>query len=159
MLLRTLSFSVSSKSFACHSYENCRGVYQLFPIWNPALQETALHFCRPNYPSLFDLSRCPCAIIPNSLSPFFSYTCALFCTHQKINSFIFKRLRTLCEKPPGVGVPRSFTETQMIPIATNMSPSPEAAAPLPSTGRGLQNTCHTCSGCRLPRRMLRFGVP
>src|SRR5260370_15004870 len=34
MGLRTLSFSVSSKSFACHSYENCRGVYQQFPFWN-----------------------------------------------------------------------------------------------------------------------------
>src|SRR6266436_6070304 len=34
MHLRTLPSSVSCKSFACHSYENCRGVYQQFPIWN-----------------------------------------------------------------------------------------------------------------------------
>ena len=32
--LRTLSFSVACKSFACHSYENNRGVAQLFPKWN-----------------------------------------------------------------------------------------------------------------------------
>src|SRR5690242_4577966 len=31
-----LPSSVSRKSFACHSYENCRGVYQQFPIWNPS---------------------------------------------------------------------------------------------------------------------------
>ena len=29
-----LPSSVSCKSFACHSYENCRGVYQQFPFWN-----------------------------------------------------------------------------------------------------------------------------
>src|SRR5713226_7255046 len=30
----TLPSSVSRKSFICHSYENCRGVYQQFPFWN-----------------------------------------------------------------------------------------------------------------------------
>src|SRR5216683_1554034 len=29
----TLPSSVSRNSFVCHSYENCRGVYQQFPIW------------------------------------------------------------------------------------------------------------------------------
>jgi len=28
-----LPSSVSRKSFPCHSYENCRGVYQQFPFW------------------------------------------------------------------------------------------------------------------------------
>ncbi len=37
--------------------------------------------------------------------PFFSYSCALFCTHQNHNPFIFMRFRTLCTKQPGVGVP------------------------------------------------------
>ncbi|SRR6266702_1469236 len=32
--LRTLSFSVSCKSCVCHSYANCRGVYQQFPFWH-----------------------------------------------------------------------------------------------------------------------------
>jgi hypothetical protein len=40
-----------------------------------------------------------------SLSPVFSRPCALFCTQQKLNSFLFKRFRTLCQKPPGVGGP------------------------------------------------------
>src|SRR5882762_2898668 len=30
----TLPSSASRKSFACHSYENCRGVYQQFPFWS-----------------------------------------------------------------------------------------------------------------------------
>jgi len=38
--LRTLSFSVACKSFACHSYENNRGVAQLFPKWNYVLRLT-----------------------------------------------------------------------------------------------------------------------
>src|SRR5437899_11935553 len=29
----TLPSSVSCKPFVCHSYENCRGVYQQFPFW------------------------------------------------------------------------------------------------------------------------------
>ena len=29
-----LPSSVTCKSFPCHSYENCRGVYQQFPFWN-----------------------------------------------------------------------------------------------------------------------------
>ncbi len=30
----TLPSSVSRNPFVCHSYENCRGVYQQFPFWN-----------------------------------------------------------------------------------------------------------------------------
>ena len=47
-------------------------------------------------------------------SSFFSHSCALFCTflhffctHQKLNSLVFNRFRTLCEKPPGMGYPPS----------------------------------------------------
>jgi hypothetical protein len=47
---------------------------------------------------------------PRDLSPicsssFFSCSCALFCTHQKLNPFVYKRFRTLSQKHPGVGVP------------------------------------------------------
>src|SRR6184192_2718376 len=38
-------------------------------------------------------------------SSFFSHFCALFCTHQELNSFVFKRFRTLYAKTPGGGVP------------------------------------------------------
>ncbi len=58
----TLSFSVCSKSFVCHSYENCRGVYQQFPKWNQASDEDAarlsLFFCFQ--PSTFDRRSRPC---------------------------------------------------------------------------------------------------
>src|SRR5712692_11400438 len=40
-----------------------------------------------------------------SLSPFLSYSSELFCTHQKLNPFVFMRFRTLCQKLPGVGYP------------------------------------------------------
>src|SRR5260370_4387863 len=33
-----------------------------------------------------------------------AHSSALFCTQQKLKSFHFKRFRTLCQKPPGVGV-------------------------------------------------------
>jgi len=36
-------------------------------------------------------------------SPFLSNSCELFCTQQKLNSFLFNQFRTLCQKPPGVG--------------------------------------------------------
>src|SRR5436309_1886160 len=38
-------------------------------------------------------------------SSFFSHSCALFCTYQELNSFVFKRFRTLYTKTPGGGVP------------------------------------------------------
>src|SRR5712691_3518964 len=37
MRLRTLSFSVACKPCVCHSYENNRGVAQLFPFWHAVL--------------------------------------------------------------------------------------------------------------------------
>src|SRR6266478_694135 len=82
MRLRTLSFSVACKPCVCHSYENNRGVAQLFPFWHAVL---ATHLS-----SMY-------------LSSFFSNYSALFCTHEKHNSFIFKRFHTLCEKHRGVG--------------------------------------------------------
>src|SRR5260370_40912303 len=39
------------------------------------------------------------------LTSFISHSCALFCTHENRNSFLFKCFRTLCKKPSGVGVP------------------------------------------------------
>jgi hypothetical protein len=33
-----------------------------------------------------------------------AHSFALFCTHAKLNSFLFKRLRTLCQKHPGGGI-------------------------------------------------------
>jgi hypothetical protein len=41
---------------------------------------------------------------PLQSSPFLSHSCALFCHHEKLNSFVFSSFRTLCPKTPGVGV-------------------------------------------------------
>src|SRR6266481_3331615 len=35
----TLPSSVCCNSFVCHSYENCRGVYQQFPFWSISQRE------------------------------------------------------------------------------------------------------------------------
>ncbi len=40
----TLPSSVSRKSCSCHSYEDCRGVYQQFPFWNSLLSLVSLPF-------------------------------------------------------------------------------------------------------------------
>ena len=51
-----------------------------------------------------------------------AHSFARFCTHQKLNPFLFKRFRTLCEKAPGVGVPLRFsTRIKMNPAGTNSS--------------------------------------
>src|SRR6266851_1489117 len=51
---------------------------------------------RPKVPTLSD--SIPFLVTPlRTLSHFFT----LFCTHQKFNSFLFKRFRTLCKKHPG----------------------------------------------------------
>ncbi|SRR5712691_4939215 len=39
------------------------------------------------------------------LTSAFSYSSELFCTRQKLNSFLFKQFRTLSQKHPGVGYP------------------------------------------------------
>src|SRR5437660_673882 len=49
------------------------------------------------------LARIGCKDWPSYSSSFFSHSCALFCTHQKLNSFVLNRFRTLCSKHPGVG--------------------------------------------------------
>ncbi len=59
-----------------------------------------------SHPPLFSRSvpLCLCGYSFFDLSPFFSHSCALFCTTRKFNTFLFNRFRTLCKKPPGVGV-------------------------------------------------------
>ncbi len=52
---------------------------------------------------LISCPRVPLSTILYPLSPFFSHSCALFCTHQKRIPFIFNRFSTLYAKHPGVG--------------------------------------------------------
>src|SRR5713101_7663028 len=73
--------------------------------WNP--------FCNPfvfifvhvmgGYTLLGASTAYPLLPIPYPLSfQIRAHSFALFCTHQKLNSFIFNQLRTLCKKHPGV---------------------------------------------------------
>jgi hypothetical protein len=80
----TLPSAVSRKSFACHSYENCRGCVPTIPNSELAVRHSPLHS-----------------------SSFFSDSCALFCTRAKLNPILFNRLRTLYEKHTGVVYPSS----------------------------------------------------
>jgi hypothetical protein len=83
-------------SVVSYRYKNSRGAGQQFPFWNSSLAiplrqfPAAAHYSSPFPP-------------PRTLNPFFSYSCTLFCTHKNHNSLLFKRFRTLCQKPPGVG--------------------------------------------------------
>src|SRR5882762_8615024 len=71
----TLPSSASRKSFARHSYENGRGVYQQFPFRN--LQLGTRH----------------CIQVLSFQTLAHSFT--LFCTCAKLNTILFNRLRTL----------------------------------------------------------------
>src|SRR6266478_5736375 len=118
MHLRTLPSSVSSKSFACHSYENCRvctnnsqsGTPRA-PAGEPGPAEILLPSTSVSVNSMFSVDSVLIPASPHSPRftdhcpispiPFFSYPCGLFCAHAKLNSFVFKRLQALCPKHPG----------------------------------------------------------
>src|SRR6266849_2473794 len=72
------------------------GVYQQFPFWF-----TQSSFCEGNSPLI---TRHRIQVLSFQT---LAHSFALFCTHQKRNSFIFKRFRTLCAKTTGGGVPPS----------------------------------------------------
>src|SRR6266568_3338828 len=106
-----------SNSFPCHRSENSPvslaiATLPKTAVSNPCVRhtsETPRGWLLSTFqPSTFDEERqSPDWQLPSpsGLSPFFSYSCALFCTQRKLNSFVFNRFRTLWQKQPGVGVP------------------------------------------------------
>src|SRR5260370_22641278 len=75
------------------TYETCRGVCQQFPSWNSAPTGRRPHsLSLTPYPLSFHI---------------LAHSFALSCIPRKLNPFVFNRFRTLCQKPPGVGVPES----------------------------------------------------
>ena len=87
-----LPSSVSCKSFACHSYENCRGVCQQFPFWNspvitrhyyssPLLSHACALFC--NFLHFF--------VLAQNSTPLFSTSFALFA--KKHGGWLAKSVR------------------------------------------------------------------
>src|SRR5207245_11357250 len=118
------------KPCVCHSYENNRGVAQLFPFWHAAL---ATHFS-----SMY-------------LSSFFSSYSKLFCTHEKHNSFIFKRFHTLCKKHRGVG--EQFDAYPSLPSAR------AAFRSQPPLRLRLSELCVLCRTCVQPDSVLCAARP
>src|SRR6267154_2718889 len=104
----TLPSSVSCNPCVCHSYENCRGVYQQFPTWNHSSPRLQPSVEGPACPKLAgDLigtldSQPPSA---SSYPPYYqtlAHSFARFCTPAKCNSFPFKQFRTLSQKHKAV---------------------------------------------------------
>jgi len=87
---------------------------------------------------------------PLDSSSFFSHPCALFCTNEKLNSFVFKQFRTLYKKPPGVGGPVIIFRFRALRISAHSAPlpflfPPVISAPAPSG-----------SGREIPRLLSAF---
>jgi hypothetical protein len=104
-----LPSSVSRKSCACHSYENCRGVYQQFPFWlalSRAEGFTQERSARREHSPL--ATRRSFTPVLSGHWPL-SFNSCLFkllrtlLRLQKLNLFPFNRFCTLFKKPPGVG--------------------------------------------------------
>ncbi|SRR5260370_39718836 len=87
-----LPSSVCCNSFVCRSYENYRGVYQQFPFWNESTRSNV----EESLAIIFKL------FLFKSLRTLLN-SVALFCTLAKLNSFPFKRFRTLCKKTHTLG--------------------------------------------------------
>jgi len=115
--LYTLPSSVASNSFACHSYENCRGVGVFFPFWNwrsrpatdshrPSNSHGIISFADPHplnsaksyrykniggrtcTASAFGRSGLQTLRLVSEVSFFFSNTYALFCAILQFFAFI-----------------------------------------------------------------------
>jgi hypothetical protein len=109
LCVSALSFSfLSHSTFQRSNFPTCeRSSYNPFRIntYKSVTKQTTLTLFRINTyekhrgegASTFQSS----SPISYRLSPLCSYSCALFCVHQKLNSFIFKRFRTLLPKHRG----------------------------------------------------------
>jgi len=151
----SLPRSVSSKSFACHSCENCRGVYQLFPLWNLPRKKllsisvaTTILGSSASPPS-------PVSPSPNDYPSFFSDPCALFCAFlhpHKSQLLYFQPIPHSSAKneafAPATPASRPILKATAFSGSRNTVPDPEP-----------RGTNHFPTGCRCALRMLRFGVP
>jgi len=133
-----LPSSVSRNPFVCHSYENCRGVYQQFPFRNsnscarqPALNKlgswsrSALPLCAlyvlcdlcvKSFFSFFDLQLSTLNFCSPHLFSFHTlpHSFAVSCIHEKLNPFLFMRFRTLRTRTRRVGARPLPTIPQLV---------------------------------------------
>src|SRR5882672_7406843 len=87
------------------------------------------------------------------LTSFISHSSALFCIHQKLNSFLFKRFRTLLQKHPGVGhlFAASLTSHETLLRKNRLCKSPvfSLLPTLPSSVSRKPFACHSYENCRV----------
>jgi len=108
-----LPSSVSHNSFVCHSYANSASRTILRDENAGVCTNNSHSGTRPSFTlrfadRRFRLGRNGPLITLRSTQVLsfhiLAHSFALFCTHTKLNPFLFKRFRTLCKKTPGVGV-------------------------------------------------------
>jgi len=92
-----------SKSFNCNTYgspRKCRK-QKTYGVNKPFRCNT--YKKQGGWAARFWTSQLVIRYSPLQSSPFLSYSSALFLHHEKLNSFVFSRFRTLYRKTPGVG--------------------------------------------------------
>jgi hypothetical protein len=109
VLFPNLTPALSQSSSNSHAIISFADPYHLTPLKSYRLKNIGGWGCIPSTFGRSDLRTFRCV---SGLSPFFSNSCALFCTSPKLNSFVFNRFRTLCRKPPGVGVGGLLAESK-----------------------------------------------
>jgi hypothetical protein len=131
----------SRNSFILKTIHFDGGVWGTLPISNVST------FKRSNDSSIYPLSFHTLA-----------HSFALFCTPQKLNSFIFKRFRTLRQKtqPPGVGE-RGTNLTPCVSRTGKFDPV-KVALSMRSTGHATSVTSHNYPFDQRPAGLVRTGV-
>ncbi len=131
--------------------------------WNPFYNPFVFKFMHVmgGCPPLLEIpTACPLPLVPY-LSPakpgdplsfhILAQSFALFCTRANLNSFLFKRFRTLCEKPPGVGGHLPFLRSLASREPTRGSKSPALRKSFFENKKG----GHTGRPSKISRELLR----
>src|SRR6266568_6701123 len=97
--------------------------------------------------------------------PLFSYSCGLFCSRAKPNSFVFKRFRTLSQKHPGWGEAHDCTSHSETPsgapeplVTRRISCSKILRHPVPVYGNSLSLQSLSRSARFFPANLRRQGL-
>src|SRR6266478_2379204 len=92
---------VSRNPFVCHSYENCRGVYQQFPFWNSTFARSA-HY-RSKIPTWSERDTPNTPLVLNFFSFRFLRTLLHFLYSPKTKLFSFQEITHSLTKTQGWG--------------------------------------------------------
>ncbi len=125
-------------SFRIRSYENCR--VSPGPLNIPTLKPF-------NLPTFTDLSL------------FLSHSCALFCAYEKLNPFLFKQIRALSRKHPGVGYSAFPTRIKMNVAETRFRFAISPPCPILGDSTVLMNAPHPRFASPHPRFLVNYIDP